>query len=117
MNKKQIAFKMRNILKKHMYRNNNQISYAEARDIMSKNPLTILIDVRSKQEYKEYHLDGAICIPTYEIVSRISQIIKDKEQIIIVYCQSGVRSKKAAIVLRKMGYENIYEIKGGLDNL
>jgi rhodanese-related sulfurtransferase len=111
MNKKQILY----MLKKRMYRGNNQILYTEVREIMNKNPFAVLIDVRSKQEYKEYHLDGAICIPTYEIISKVPQIIKDKEQIIIVYCQSGVRSKKAMLLLTKMGYKNIYELKGGLD--
>jgi rhodanese-related sulfurtransferase len=94
-----------------------QISYIEARELMSKNVTSILIDVRSRQEFKEYHLDGAICIPTYELINKAQKIIKNKEQTIIVYCQSGVRSKKAIIILSKMGYKNIYEIKGGLDNL
>jgi rhodanese-related sulfurtransferase len=99
-----------------MYRSNNQISYTEAREIMKKSQRAILIDVRSKQEYKEYHLAGAICIPTYEIANKIPQIITEKEQVIIVYCQCGVRSKKAIALLNKMGYRNVYEIQGGLDN-
>jgi phage shock protein E len=115
MNNNQGLYKMKNILKKHMYRESNQISYVEAKEIINKNPLAILVDVRSKQEYKEYHLNGAICIPTYELTKKIPKIIKNGEQIIIIYCQCGIRSKKAIAILSQMGYKNLYEIKGGLD--
>ncbi len=70
----------------------------------------ILIDVRSPQEYKEGHLDGAICIPTYEIEMQIQNEIKNKEEKIVLYCDSGMRSKRAQKKLQKMGYINVYNL-------
>ena len=54
-----------------------------------------IIDVRSKQEYDEGHIDGAILIPEYEIKEKIEEIVKNKEEKILVYCSSGTRSKIA----------------------
>ncbi len=100
-----------------MFRSDNQITYVEARDKMKNEPYAILLDVRSKQEYDEYHLEGAVCIPTYELANAISKIAMSKEQTIIAYCQSGARSKKAVNLLEKMGYSKVYELAGGIDNL
>ena len=100
-----------------LFRDTNQISYLEAKEMMQSHPNTILLDVRSKQEYDEYHLDGAICVPTYEIERIIPKMIENKTQIIICYCQTGSRSKKASILLKKMGYTDVYEMDGGIDNM
>lgn len=77
----------------------------------------ILIDVRSKQEYGEGHLQGAINIPEFEIINRIEGEIPKKNQLIIVYCQYGGRSKNVIMNMNKMGYNNIYNLYGGLDSL
>ena len=74
----------------------------------------ILVDVRSQQEYDEWHKNGAICIPHYEIKNQVQTKLKQKDKFIILYCQSGARSKKAYETLKKMGYTNVYHIKGGL---
>lgn len=113
----QMTNKIKDTFARHFFRYSEQITYLEAREIMKEDPLAILLDVRSKQEYDEYHLDGAICIPTYELTNEISKVTTNKEQTIIAYCASGARSKKAVQMLRKMGYQNLYEISGGLDNL
>lgn len=76
----------------------------------------ILIDVRSPQEYKEGHLDGAILLPEYEIKTKAKEILKDKEKTIIAYCTSGARSKQAQKRLEKMGYNNVYNLENGLEN-
>lgn len=76
----------------------------------------ILIDIRSPQEHKEGHLEGSILIPEYELKNKVHKIVQNKEQIIIVYCSSGIRSKKAQRKLQKMGYINVYNLYGGLDN-
>lgn len=91
---------------------NNSIGLSELNSIKSN---AILIDVRSMQEYKEGHIDGAICIPHYEISYRIEREVPDKNALIVVYCQYGIRSKKAAEILLKKGYTNVYHIKNGLD--
>ena len=69
-----------------------------------------LIDVRSPQEYKEGHLDGAICIPSYEIENIIKERIPDLKEKLILYCDSGRRSKKSQKLLEKMGYTNVYNL-------
>lgn len=113
----QITNKVKDLFKVHLFRTSSLISYVEVKDIMKENPTAILLDVRSKQEYDEYHLDGAICIPTFELESKIEKIIENKNQIIIVYCQSGGRAKKSTQTLTKIGYTNLYEIDGGIDNI
>lgn len=97
------------------YRTSRDITISEAKQIMATNKNVILLDVRSIQEYKEYHIDGAICIPSYEIASEIEKNVPNKYAIIIVYCQTGVRSKKAVQIMARKGYQNIYHIKNGLD--
>lgn len=77
----------------------------------------ILIDVRSNQEYREGHLQGAINIPDFEISSRVQKEIPKKNQLIILYCQYGGRSKSTMNLMRRMGYTNVYNLYGGLDVL
>ncbi len=77
----------------------------------------LLIDVRSPQEYKEFHLDGAINLPLYDIELQVGNKIKRKDTPMIIYCQSGSRSRKALQILKQEGYQNLFEIKGGLDNI
>lgn len=108
--KEKLLFKL-----KKTYRTNKSISIEEANQIISNNTNSVLIDVRSNQEYNEYHIDGAICIPHYEIQNRIEKEIENKNTLIILYCQSGIRSKKAMEILLKKGYQNVYNIKNGLD--
>ena len=109
--------KLKDKIKMHFFRYSNSITYMEAKDLMKENSMAVLLDVRSRQEYDEYHLDGAICIPTYDIQSKIENVIENKNQLIIVYCQSGIRSIKAIKILEKMGYTNLYQIQGGIDNI
>lgn len=77
----------------------------------------ILVDVRSNQEYREGHLQGAINIPDFEIANRIQKEIPKKNQLIVVYCQYGGRSKNSMVMMKKMGYTNVYNLYGGLDSL
>lgn len=75
----------------------------------------ILLDVRSNQEYREGHLQGAINIPDFEVRNRVEREIPKKNQLIVVYCQYGGRSKSVMAVMRNMGYTNLYNLYGGLD--
>lgn len=76
----------------------------------------LVIDVRSMQEYREGHINYDKNIPEYEIKSNIETIIKDKNQEIVLYCESGIRSKKAYKKFIKYGYKNVYNLHGGLEN-
>lgn len=77
----------------------------------------ILVDVRSIQEYNEGHLSGAINLAEYEIAVKHGNILPNKNAKIVVYCQNGGRSKKAYKRLKKLGYQNVYNLCGGLDNI
>ena len=77
----------------------------------------ILIDVRSSQEYKEGHLQGAINIPDYDITKRVEREIPKRNQQIVLYCQYGGRSRNAMTVMKKIGYNNVYNLYGGIDML
>ena len=93
----------------------NGITYNELRNIISKNNNIYIIDVRSSQEFKEGYLQNAINIPLYDLKKNITQIVKNSNEIIILYCQSDIRSRKAKNILEKMGYNNIFYLRGGID--
>ena len=107
--------KEKNIFK--MYRNteDTEIDYDSVRKILKNDKQAVLVDVRSNQEYKEYHLEGSINLPFYDLKSDCEKELKDKNATIILYCQTGIRSKKALKILENKGYQNLYEIKGGLE--
>lgn len=92
-----------------------QITPAEAKEIMDNENGYVILDVRTQEEYNETHIDGAILIPDYEITAKAENILKDKNQLILVYCRSGRRSKNAASELVKLGYTNIKEFGGIID--
>ena len=71
----------------------------------------VIIDVRSPQEYREGHIDGAICIPDYKIKKEIENRIPNKNELIILYCSTGHRSKRCQYIMQNMGYMNVYNIK------
>ena len=81
---------------------------------LSSNNNAIIIDVRTKDEYYNRHIPGAINIPLQDINSQIEKIVKNKNEIIIVYCEYGGRSRKACNKIQKLGYTNIYNLKNGI---
>lgn len=99
------------------YREGESVNLEEIKDILKSNKEAILLDVRSNQEYKEGHLNGAINIPLYELESCCDCKLDKKDEVIIVYCQSGIRSKKAIKILKKCGFTNLYHLNGGLDEM
>lgn len=74
----------------------------------------IIIDVRSPQEYREGHVDGAISIPDYQMKREIRNRIPNKNQLIVVYCSTGHRSQRAQQMLENMGYTNVYNVYEGI---
>ena len=92
-----------------------QISGAEAKALMDIESGYIIIDARTQEEYDQGHIPGAIMIPEYEIADRAEKELPDKDQLILVYCRSGRRSKIAAEELVKLGYTNIKEFGGIID--
>ena len=91
------------------------ITAEEAKKIMDSEEGYIILDTRTQAEYDEGHIPGAIVISHDEIEEKAEQLLPDKEQLLLVYCRSGRRSKLAAEALVKLGYTNIKEFGGIID--
>ena len=91
------------------------ITAQEAKQIMDTEEGYIILDVRTQEEYDGGHIPGAILIPNTEIEARAEEELPDKNQLILVYCRSGRRSKLAAEALVSLGYTNIKEFGGIID--
>lgn len=89
-----------------------QVSSQEAKEIISQNTNYLIIDVRTREEYDQDHLNNALNIP-YDEINELIDI--DKDTILFVYCQSGTRSKIAAQNLSALGYE-VYDL-GAYENI
>ena len=92
-----------------------QIRGADAKALMDSESGYIILDARTQEEYDAGHIPGAIMIPEYEIADRAEKELLDKNQLILVYCRSGRRSKIAAEELVKLGYTNVKEFGGIID--
>ncbi len=91
------------------------ITAQQAKEIMDSREGYVILDTRTQEEYDEGHIPGAILIPYDEILEKAEGILTDKNQLILVYCRSGRRSKLAAEDLVKLGYTNIKEFGGIID--
>ena len=89
-----------------------QVNAEEAATMMEEENGYIILDVRTAEEYSEKHIPGAINIPNETIGTEDIPELPDKEQLILVYCRSGNRSKQASEKLVKLGYTNIVEFGG-----
>ena len=92
-----------------------QITGKEAKAIMDTQTDYIILDTREQYEFDEGHIPGAIVIPYTSISERAEKELPDKNQLILVYCRSGRRSKIAAQTLADMGYTNVKEFGGIID--
>ena len=91
------------------------ITAEEAKQIMDSEEGYIILDVRKQEEYDQGHIPGAILISHEEIAEKAEKVLTDKDQLILVYCRSGRRSKLAAEALVELGYTNIKEFGGIID--
>ena len=91
------------------------ITAEEAKQIMDIEEGYIILDVRTQEEYDQGHIPGATQISHEEIEENAEDVLTDKNQLILVYCRSGRRSKIAAEVLVELGYTNIREFGGIID--
>ncbi len=81
-------------------------------EMMEKDDGHVIVDVRTQEEYDEGHIPDAVLIPNETIASEPPSELPDKDQIILIYCRRGNRSKDASQKLAEMGYTNIYEFGG-----
>ena len=92
------------------------VSMAEGLEIAKNNPDAIIVDVRRDDEYKSGHIPGAVLLTMESITAETAaKVLPDKNQMILIYCRSGRRSKIAAQNLLDLGYTNLIEFGGILD--
>ena len=91
------------------------ITAEEAKTLMDTQEDYVILDVRTQEEYDQGHIPGAVLIPDTQIKDEAENVLMDKDQLILVYCRSGRRSKLAAEALVELGYTNIKEFGGIID--
>ena len=88
------------------------ITQEKAKKMMAEDDNHVIVDVRRQDEYDSGHIPGAILIPNESILDSPPEALPDQDQIILIYCRSGNRSKQAAQKLADLGYINVYEFGG-----
>jgi rhodanese-related sulfurtransferase len=89
------------------------IGTLEATRLMNQ-PGTVVLDVRDEKEFAEGHLPRARHIPLKDLAARVGELAKSKSKPILVTCRTGARSGAACRTLKAQGFENVYQLKGGL---
>jgi len=75
----------------------------------------IILDVRTSEEFADSHIEGAVLLTDADIKAKAEIVLTDKDQLILVYCRSGRRSKNASKELAELGYTNVKEFGGIID--
>ncbi len=91
------------------------LSPQQARQLMMSTPDHLLFDVRSRAEYEQMHLPGAIYTPAAGIANAAARQQADRSTPILIYCRVGIRSRAAAEELTRLGYTQVYDIGGIAD--
>ena len=91
------------------------ITAQEAKEIMDTQEGYVILDTRTQEEYETGHIPGAVVISHEQIKEKAESALPNKNQLILVYCRSGRRSKLAAQDLADLGYTNVKEFGGILD--
>lgn len=92
----------------------HKITAEEAKEMMDEGNL-IIVDVRTEEEYTEAHIPKAILVPNESIDSSVTEVLPDKDEVLLVYCRTGVRSKQASDKLVELGYTKVYDFGGIVD--
>lgn len=74
----------------------------------------VVVDVREAREYASARIPGSRNVPDSEFIRRIAEIEKHKNKPIVVSCRSGARSARACVLLKKKGFDDVYNLKGGI---
>lgn len=91
------------------------ITVEQAMELMESESDCMVLDVRTKEEYDEGHIPGAVLLPDYEILSRAQEVLPEKDAVVLVYCRSGRRSALAAQSLAQLGYTQVKDFGGIID--
>ncbi len=87
------------------------IKAAEVKEMLGRKDV-VLVDVRSAGEYHSGHIKGAVLLPLPQVGVQAEKVLGSKDKTIIVYCQSGSRSRVASTVLQRQGYQTVYDLGG-----
>ncbi|MCT4781949.1 MULTISPECIES: rhodanese-like domain-containing protein [Exiguobacterium] len=90
------------------------VSTGELKRKISEEQNIQLLDVREPQEYRGGHIQQAKNVPLSGFLRAHAQYPKEKDRPVYVICQSGMRSQRAAVMLQKAGYTDVYSVKGGM---
>ncbi len=88
-----------------------KITQEEAKKMMD-NDNVIILDVREKDEYATGHIENSILVPLSVLNDEIEKTIPNKDEVVLVYCRSGNRSKQASFIMSMLGYTNVYDFGG-----
>lgn len=97
----------------YLQRRGDKVSTLQATQLINQNK-AVIVDVREPEEFKTGSLRGARNIPLKELPSRMGELDKFKAKAVIVVCQSGIRSGKAAAQLKKAGFDQAVSLDGGI---
>ena len=92
-----------------------QIDMKTAMELMEEEEGYIILDVRTPEEFAEKHIPDAVNVPNETIGKEEIPALPQKDQLILVYCRSGNRSKQASEKLVDLGYTNVVEFGGIID--
>jgi len=92
--------------------NHNRISVEQVKQDLEAGRDFVLLDVRTKEEFHEGHIEGAINIPLQTLAYDIENEVPEKDQIIVLYCRSGIRTLTAAEILKDLEYTKVYDMGG-----
>jgi len=96
----------------NFFRNSSKLSQAQAYEQLQNDKSIKLIDVRSRDEFREGHIANAINIPLDTLMNQIQNKITNKDDKIFVVCLSGSRANSAVSYMQKIGYTQVYSIGG-----
>lgn len=89
------------------------LSVEQAKTILAEDPDAVFLDVRTPEEFKDGHIEGAVLINLFDEDFKEQVNALDKEKPVYIYCRSGNRSQKAGNILIQMGFKQVYDIEEG----
>ncbi len=95
-----------------MMEGNFSVSQQEAQRMMDEDAALCVLDVRTKEEFRQGHIPKAKNLPLQSLEHLAAQVLPNPDQKILIYCRSGARAKTAVRVLRQMGYTDVMEFGG-----
>lgn len=92
-----------------------KISAIELQNKIKEDNDLVILDIREKDDYESGHIENAILLAQNDVVHEIENIASEKDTPICVYCYSGNKSSRVAMLLEYLGYSEVYNL-GGIDN-